>query len=417
MEPGRNGFVAAIKAWPGFRVFAYPDFRLIWIGAFLSFTGSQVQMVAQGAYVYDITGSKSALAFVTFCSMIPVTVFGPILGAMVDIWDRRKIMIGTSILLSAVTGANAIAASFGVLTYAQILAVALIGGFVQTVEPPSRQTIVREVVGDKELASAIPLQAMTFNLARVIGPAIGGVLAAALGYAVCFWVNTFSFLAVGISASRIKTKLAPGQKRVQPIRDLIAEGIRYTFRNPNLRLLFFMEAAISTFGTSYLFQMPAITKDLFGLGKAGLGMFHSAVGVGAFLGLITITSLSVRPIKTKIVRFAMGTFVVAMVLLSIAPSPILALPCVALLGACTIMQFNTTNTLFQMLSPEALRGRVISMHMWAIAGLAPVGTLAMGWVADVFGLRTMLLCGAAGVGACFLFALSRRQDLAEPPVA
>ena len=406
-----------LKSWPAFKVFRHRDFRLLWFGALISFTGAQVQMVAQGAYVYDLTGKKTALGLVAFFSMIPVTLLSPFTAVLVDFLDRRKILIGTSIILLIATAFNAIAATAGTLTFIQILAVALIGGLMQTVEPTSRQTIVREVVGEQDLAQAVPLQAMTFNLARTIGPTIGGLLTAAFGFAVCFWVNAISYVAILYAAIALKTRVLPSNsRRGQPIKDLIFEGMLFTMRDPSLKMLFFMEAGLSCLGVPYIFQMPAIAKDQLGLSEQGLGFCYTAVGIGALSGLVTIASLSNRPIKTKIVRYAMTGFGIAMLGLSLTNSIWFALPCLAVMGGCAIAHFNTTNTLFQLLSPSALRGRVLSMHLWAIAGIAPLGNLWMGASGDIFGLAPTLSAGGIAVAIGAAIAFFNREKLREPEV-
>lgn len=406
-----------LKSWPAFKVFRHKDFRLLWFGALISFTGAQVQMVAQGAYVYELTGKKTALGLVAFFSMIPVTVLSPFTAVLVDLMDRRKILIGTSLVLLVATGFNAVAATLNTLSFIQILAVALIGGLVQTVEPTSRQTIVREVVGEQDLAQAVPLQAMTFNLARTIGPTIGGLLTAAFGFAVCFWVNAISYVAILYAAIALKTRVLPSQnRRGQPIKDLIFEGMLFTMRDPSLKMLFFMECALSSLGVPYIFQMPAIAKDQLGLNEQGLGFCYTAVGIGALTGLITIATISNRPYKTLIVRIAMSGFGIAMLGLSLTKSIWFALPCLAVMGACAIAQFNTTNTLFQLLSPAALRGRVLSMHLWAIAGIAPLGNLWMGASGDLFGLGPTLAFGGIAVAIGASLAFLNRAKLREPEV-
>lgn len=413
MKSPRPSF-ANLATWQGFRAFSIRDFRLIWIGAFLSFTGGQIQMVAQGAYVFEITRSNSALGLVAFASMVPVTILGPFMGVLVDVLDRKKVLVTCAIVLAAATAWNAATASLGVLTFAQILVVALIGGLVQTIEPTSRQTIIREVVGEENLASAVPLQAMTFNLARVVGPALGGIISAAYGFAVCFWINTFSFGFVIVTTLLIKTPLSIGERKPQPIKDLLFEGMLYTVREKSLKTIFVMEGALSLFGVAYLFQMPAVASDLLGLDKAGLGFLYSVIGLGAITGLVTLALISHHRIKSILVRGAMATFAIALFALSLAPTVAVAIPCLALLGACTIMQFNTTNTLFQLLSPQALRGRVLSMHLWAIAGLSPIGNLLIGFLADSFDLRVALATGAVGVAAVALWGHTQRHTIVEP---
>jgi MFS family permease len=412
-----HGLIDRAKSWPTWRVFRHRDFRLIWIGALISFTGGQIQMVAQGAYVYELTGRKTALGLVAFFSMIPVTLLGPLAAVLVDVWDRKKILVATTVIMFLATIWNAISATSGVLSYAQILAVALIGGLMQTVEPTSRQTILREVVGEEDLAQAVPLQAMTFNLARTIGPAIGGAVTALAGVAVCFWVNAVSFLGILGATLAIRTPVEVRSREPQPIKDLLFEGMLFTLKHPSLLVLFLMESTLSLFGVPYLFQMPAIVKDRLGLDESGLGFCYTAIGVGAMAGLLTLATISDRPVKTKIVRIAMTVFGLGLFLLSFVGHVGLAFPLLSVLGFCQIAQFNTTNTLFQLLSPPALRGRVLSMHLWAIAGIAPLGNLWMGVFGDRLGLGAALGFGGCCVflGACWAWIV--RDRLVEPQLS
>lgn len=410
-------FVGLLRRWPATRVFRHRDFRLIWFGALVSFTGSQIQMVAQGAYVYDITGQKTALGLVNFFAMIPVTLLSPISGVLVDLLDRRKILIGTSITLFIASAFNAFQATINALTFFQIAAVALIGGLVQCIEPTSRQTIVREVVGEDDIAQAIPLQSMTFNIARAVGPAVGGIIAGVFGFAICFWINSLSFLAMIFAAVSLKTRVEPRTNRHGPIKDLIFEGLLFTVRDRSLFTLLLMEGLLSLFGIFYMSQMPAIAEDMLGLDPRGLGFCYTAVGIGALCGLTLTVTISHRPLKGKIVLCAMAVFGACLALVSFTRRLIFAAPFFALMGAGSIAQFNTTNTLFQLLSPPALRGRVLSMHMWAISGLAPIGSLLMGGMADHVGLPETLLVGGILVSLGAVGAFVFRGNLREPQVS
>lgn len=365
----------------------------MWLGAFLSFTGSMIQNVAQGYFVYQLTGDPAKLAMVTFFMMVPVSVFGPILGVLPDMFDKRRILV-VCMSVSAIGPLFLAAATWqGFAQYWHFIVVALVAGFVQCIEVPTRQSIIRSLVTPEDLPSAIPAQAATFNMARLIGPAIGGLLSVRFGESVCFLINGLSFSALALSVLSVRTDLRPLSARVEPIRDLILEGVRYTLQDRSLRLLFILESATSVFGAFYLALNPAIAKNLLGLDQAGLGLMMSFIGIGSLLGLVSIASVGHRQIKRNIVLVAMTTVGLAVFLLGFASSPWMAFPLMSLLGAAMISQFNTTNTLFQIMSPPALRGRVISMHMWAISGIAPLGVFVFGLVAKWHGLRASLWIG------------------------
>lgn len=402
------------RDWPVWNAFRARDFRWLWGGTFISFVGTQAQTVAQGYYVYQLTGSKAALGFIAFLGMVPVTVIGPIAGALVDRMDRRKSLMTYALLYSLFTLSMAIAAAMDRLTIAHIATVSFIMGLIGAFEMPTRQSLVRQVVPPEHLSSAIPAQAMTFNLARIIGPAIGGQIVAILGAMWCFFVNAGSYLAVLLSVLTMRVDTRPNlSARREPVMDLLKEGVQYTLRNPSLRTLFLMECATSLFAIFYVFQMPALAS-LLKLGPSGLGNLMSSVGVGAMIALITLGALSQRRYKAQAAGLAMLGLAIGLLLLSQVQSAWMAYPVVALTGASAIMQFNTTNTLFQTIAPPRLHGRVLSMHIWAISGISPFGTLAMGAFAERFGLRESFALGGGLLLVAAIVAWMFRKTIVEP---
>ncbi len=417
MGPLRDFLLRALSrvaALPALRAIRHRDFRLLWTGATLSFTGTQIQAVAQGYLVYQLTGDKAMLALVWFANSVPVSFLGPILGVFADVLDKRKVLVVSMIVMAAGAAFLGFASYFGFLQFWHIIAVALVNGLVMTIETPARQSIVREVVPEEDFAAAVPTMAMTFNLARAAGPAIGGLLAAWLGPAACFWINAVSFSGLVFSALAIRADLSPKFREPQPIRDLLTEGMLYTWREGSLRVLFILESVTSFFGVFYLALMPAIAKDVFHFDAVGLGLAMSSVGIGALAGLFTLASISHKPYKALMIRIAMTTFAVSMVLLGFVRTPALAFVLFGLLGASTIVQFNTTNTLFQLIAPERLRGRVLSMHMWAIAGVSPFGTLLFGWIAGQTSLPVAFWIGGAAVGVGAVASWGLRTHVTEP---
>jgi MFS family permease len=274
-----------------------------------------------------------------------------------------------------------IASHYGFIQYWHFVLVASLLGLVSTIEMPTRQSMISRVVPADDLSSAVPLAGMTFNLARVIGPTIGGALLAAFGPQACFATNAVTYFALILAIIGIRASLAASPQEPQPIGDLLFEGMRYTFRERRLRTLFILEGIVAIFGLFYLSLMPAIAKKMLGLDKQGLGFAMTTVGVGAIVALLTLAMLKDRPNRAKLIKISMSVVGVALVVLGYTSSPFIAFPMLALVGMGTICQFNTTNTLFQLLSPEHLRGRVLAMHIWALSGLSPVGLLLFGYIA------------------------------------
>lgn len=402
---------------PALRAMRHRDFRLLWLGAVVSFTGVQVQGVAQGYLVYELTGDEAKLGFVMFASLAPISILGPVLGVFADVLDRRRVMIVTSVLLALGAAFLGVAAHFEFIQYWHIVTVALINGFVTTLENPTRQSIVREVVPEYDLPAAVPSMGMTFNLARVIGPAIGGLLSYYLGPQWCFWINALSFAGMIVASARISTDLSAVKREPQPIRDLLTEGMLFTLRDKALRTLFLLESITAFFGVFYLGLMAAIAKDMLGLDSKGLGAAMSSVGAGAICGLALLLSVSHKPWKAMVIRVSMTVFAVALAAMGFVTTPWIAYVLFGVMGACTMLQFNTTNTLFQILSPAPLRGRVLSMHVWAVMGVSPFGTLFFGWLAKEATMPVAFWVGgsvmAVGAAAAWVY----RRHVYEPELA
>jgi MFS family permease len=387
-EPEQRAIPKRFRPGP----FAYPDFRILWTGSFLSFLGSWIQNVAQGWMVQEMTGNTALLAWVSFAGMAPVSIFGPFAGSLSDMFNKRVVLILTQAVFACGALFLAAATYYGFVQYWHVLMVAVISGTAGAIEMPTRQSVVSKVVPPSELARAIPVNAMTFNLARLIGPALGGFLYSAAGPSLCYSINGFSYLALIAAALAIRADLRPAVREPQPIKDLLFEGLLYTWRDKRLRTLFILESIVSAFGLIYLPLMPAIAHNM-GLDARGLGFAMTSVGVGALTGLGLMTFLSHRPLRALIIRLAMTSMGLALTAVSFVHSPWLAFPLFGLMGMSAIMQFNTTNTLFQLLSPEHLRGRVLAMHIWALAGVGPFGTLAAGFVAQEISIEIALMSG------------------------
>lgn len=393
------------------RVFRHRDFRLLWAGAFFSFCGSWIQNIAQGYLVYQLTHDKNLLGLVSFFGMVPVTLIGPFAGSLTDTLNKRVLMVITQAVFALGACFLAAATYFNFVQYWHIVVVALILGLVSAIEMPTRQSVVSRVVPIGDLPIAIPINALTFNMSRLIGPAIGGLLLSTFGPAMCYLINGISFLALIFACLAIKADLTAMKREPQPIMDLITEGALYTFREIRLRTLFILECSISVFGLFYLTQIPAISQEMLGIGER-LWESYLAVGVGSVCALFIVMSLTERPVKALVIRIAITTIAVALFLLSRATTIWVAYPALAILGFASVSIFNTCNTLFQTLSPERLRGRVLSMHVWALSGIGPFGVWGFGYLAQKTSLPFALQLGGLFVGLTAVYGWTFRRGLA-----
>lgn len=391
------------------RVFGIADFRLYWIGAFFSFTGSWVQNVAQGFYVFQLTGDEAKLATVSLAASLPVALFGIFLGGYVDRLDKRRTLVVCQTLFGLVALSLAWAAWRGVASYGTLLFAATLNGFISCFEVSTRQSVISRVVPRDLLAAAVPVSAMTFNLGRIVGPAIGGLLLATIGVPACYLVNGLSFVALiwGVLAIRADLSADPTAKASGKAPFL--DGLRFTWNERRLRALLFLETITACFGVFYVTLVPSYVERTLGLSgadaKAGNGHAYSAIGVGALAGLVFATTLTEDRVRIRLVQVAMLGLATGLVALSFLRVEWATWPLFALTGACAVIQFNTTNGLFQTISPENLRGRVLSLHVWALNGLSPFGGLLLGWVAS---MNVRAVGGgvpiAMRIGAAILFA-------------
>ena len=371
---------------PLFRVLQYRDFRILWIGAFVSFTGGQVSNLAQGYFVFQLTHDESKLALIPFVWSMPVFLFGLVAGSFADRFDKRRVLVTAQLLFGIDSLYLAAATYWHFIQYWQIIAIALLNGCIATVEMPTRQSVVSRVVPAEDLAAAVPVNAMTFNVARIAGPAIGGLILKAVGVFGCYLTDGLSFLALVGSLRTIRADLTSPQRPQGSIKDLVIEGALYAIRDIRLRTLWLLELATALFGLSYGAMLPAYATDILAHGNADAakGLFAGAgisLGVGAFLGLLIVTQLATSRRKGLLIRISIGMIAVGLIGLAHTDRPSFAYPLLAIAGMGGIMQLNTTNALFQTIAPERLHGRVLAMHVWALNGLSPFGVLMLGFVA------------------------------------
>ena len=376
------------------RAFRHRDFRLLWSGAFLSFIGSWVMTVAQGYWVFDHTHSAAKLAFITFVRSLPYFFMGPVPGVFVDSFNKKTLLVITQFGLASSSLYLAVATHFHFCQYWQVVICALVVGTTGAFEIPARQSAVGSVVPPEDLGAAIPLNALTFNLARLLGPAIGGIVLAKIGVDACYLTDGLSYFALVFAALAIHADLrAEKRDEKQEIKDLVLEGARYTFMERPLRTLFILELIVSCCGIFYIALIPAIADRMLHLGT-NLGYCYVAMAFGTISSLLVIAATSESGKRALVLRYDMTLMAVGLLLLSFTHTRITAYAVFALLGGCGVAHFNITNTMFQLLSPIALRGRVLSMHVWALSGIGPFGTMFFGWLASQTTLAISLQAGA-----------------------
>lgn len=398
-----------------FAVLGYRDFRIFWIGACVSFVGSWVQMVAMGWYVYQLTGSKWWLGVIGLAGGLPATLLMLFGGAVADRFNRRQLLFLTQSLfaVSAFTLFALIVTERIALWH--LVAASVLNGILFSVDGPARQAMVRELVGERDLATGVALQSAAFNIARVIGPLVGGVIYASLGPAWCFFTNGASFAAILIALALVRPT-AQARSEDETFWASFRQGIAQVRTNARMRAVVALTAATSLCAFSvYGTLMPALAKDRLGMHDrdTGYGLLFAAVGLGSLVAVWLVDRFANEGRRGRLMVYGAGAFGLALIVLSAVQSVAAAMAALALVGLASVSQLATANTLTQTLAPEALRGRAIATHMFALGGLQPLGAFLAGVVAQRWGVAVAL----AGGGTCLLvicvLVVLLRPDLAR----
>jgi len=385
------------------RAFRHRNYRLFFGGQLISLIGTWMQMVAQSWLVYRLTGSAALLGLVGFSSQIPVLLLASVGGAIADRHRRHRILVVTQ------TSAMLLAAVLATLTLTQqvqvwhICAIAVLLGIVNAFDIPARQAFVVEMVGREDLVNAIALNSSMFNSARVLGPALGGVLVASIGEGWCFFGNSVSYIAViaGLLAMRLTAR-----PRAVPSGSMLAsivEGSRFAWHASPIRSLLLLLALVSLMGMPYMVLMPIFADQILHGGPRGLGMLMGASGVGALAGALTLAARrSVRGLG-RVVPLAAAGFGACLILFSLSRSFWLSAALLVPTGFCMVTQMASSNTLVQSMVPDALRGRVMAVYSIMFLGMAPFGSLMAGQLAQHLDAPTTVAIGGVAciIGAAF----------------
>ena len=382
---------AAVEAVPTrfrlqtFSSLRHLDYRYLWTGTMLMSAGQWIQQITLGWLLYDLTGSSVLLGALNGLRALPFLVSSPIAGVAADRMDRRKILINTQfVLLVTALGMGTLVAS-GLLQVWHLFLFTLITGAAWAFNEPVRQTLVPNLVPKEDLINAVALHSAGFNLTKVIGPALGGLLIALFGAAGNFFVQGLAYAGVLVTLYVMHVPPTPVQARQSSVVANLKEGFAYVWSTPIVLALMVADLVPRIFAVPYQALMPVFQKDVLGVGPEGLGMLMAAPGVGAVLSTLLLASIahSFRR-KGLLVLGGLISLGVFLILFSRTTSFPLALVILVAVGGCQIMFMATVNAMVQMTVPDALRGRVMSLYMLD-RGLMPAGSLMAGVTAHFIG--------------------------------
>ncbi|MGE0824640.1 MAG: MFS transporter [Candidatus Binatia bacterium] len=398
-QPQAGGWLFMIRA------LRHRNFRLYFIGQSISLVGTWMTRIATSWLVYRLTGSALLLGIVGFAGQIPSFLLGPIAGVFVDRWDRHRLLVVTQALAMVQSLTLAVLTLPARITVREVLLLSVVQGVINAFDMPARQTFMVELVEKQDdLANAIAMNSSMVNVARLLGPSLGGVLIAAVGEGWCFLLDGISYLAV-IASLRLMTVSSNRQqgKTVGHLGQQLSEGWTYISCFLPIRNILLLLAVVSIVGMPYTVLMPLVADDILHGGPQTLGLLMAAVGIGALGGAgILAVRKSVLGLG-KLLPLATITFGLGLIAFSFSRQLWLSWMCLVITGLGFMIQMTSSNTLLQTIVDSDKRGRVMSFYTMAVMGLAPFGSLLAGGVAHTLGVEATLRYGGIGciIAACW----------------
>ncbi|MEO0079885.1 MAG: MFS transporter [candidate division WOR-3 bacterium] len=396
-----------------FAAFRHKNFRLYWFGQFVSFIGTWMQNTAKGWLVLTLTNSPFLVGLDSAMTWLPAWLVSLPAGVFADRFSKRNLMLFTQSALALLALILAILTWTRVVTIYHILIISCLSGFVVALNSPVAQSLIPELVGRKDVLNAIALNSSLFNAGRIIGPAIAGALLTFTSPGTCFGINAASFLAIIIALHFIRLETADSARVHGSVWQSISSGLNFVRSHPDIRLLILMIAVFSSLGIVYIPMMPVFARDVFLAGSRGYGLLMSALGVGALAGGLFLATISKTAHKGRLLLLGTMLLGLLLFLFSALRSLWAAVALLGLIGFCQTSIASLTNTLVQTLSPDNLRGRVMSIYMLCFNGMFPIGALIAGSIAQRCGAPAATLVGGAGVLASLLVLYLIRPQLSR----
>lgn len=373
------------------------NYRIFFTGQVVSLAGTWMQNIALAWLVIELSGSPLAIGALAFCRFVPFTLFGLLAGVLADRIESRRLVMATQAAAMVISIALAVVTLTGTATLTIVYVLAALGGIALAFDAPGRQSLTFQMVGPRELPNAVALNSGLFNGSRIVGPAIAGVLIAAVGTGICFALNAVSFLAVLTALAMVREKELHHVERDPSVR--IVAGIRRAFsfgwNDEQLRLVLLVVTVVSTVGFNFHVLVPILAANTLHVGPEGFGLLSASFGLGALVGALAAATF--RGASWRMFSIGTAAFGVFALLLAPVQDAVLAGVVLFAIGISFTLFTANGNALVQLAAPDHLRGRLISLYLFAFLGLAPVGGLFAGWLAQVGG--TTLAFAVAGLSA------------------
>jgi MFS family permease len=367
-----------LNGWPPIiRALRNPDFRMFWGGNFLSNIGTWMQNIAQGWLVLELTNSSFWLGMVGFAASFPFLVFTLFGGVIADRVDKRKLLLTTQTAMMLLAFAMAALTHFKIITIGSLAALAFANGVAMSLNAPSYQAMVPQLVRRSDLANAIALNSVQFHLSRVLGPTLGGYTMAWIGIAGNFFLNGLSFLAVLFAIVRIRYPKQPEPKG-ESVWTSLRAGLAYVYRLKQMRALVVLALTISFFVMPFLTFIPYFAKNMLHTDARGLGLLMACSGAGAVLGALVVAYAGRIRRRGRHIVFAGLIAMCGLIVFCYSRTFAVSAVCMAVEGFFIISMIAPINMVMQELSSDEMRGRVMSVNATAFLGLPPIGNLVAG---------------------------------------
>jgi len=393
-----------------FEAFRYRDYRLLWIGAVLSNVGTWMQTIALGWYVFQLTRSAFWVSFITFANFIPI-VLSPLGGVYTDRFDRKKILLATQVIMMVDAAVLSILAWTGHANLAAVMILTFGQGLMIAFNGPTWMAFITWLVPPKAMVNAIALNSAQFNLARVVGPAISGLIIGLTtsGPAIVFTINAASFLAVLAALTRIGPHPQP-RKEGQGVWELLKDGLAYTWRNERIRTMIVGLGVMSFFVAPAASLLPVFAVEVFHRGAGSYGSLAAAAGLGSVTGALLLGRLGNR-ISPSVVAGALVAVGISLILFASIPVYLAGLALIFLYGVAFLLFISGNNSTVQLTVEEPMRGRVLSVWMLSLGTFLPLGSLLSGVAAEAWGPQATTIAGGIG---CTLWGLAMLRRFRGP---
>jgi len=404
--------VAGMLPWrQTFAALRHRNFRLFFFGQLVSLSGTWMQNTAQSWLVYQLTGSKLLLGVVAAVGSAPMVLFSLWGGSVADRHPKRTVLLYTQSAMMLLAFVFAALVGSGLIRPWHILVLASLVGVAMAFDMPARQAFMVEMTSRDDLMNAVSLNSSIVNGARVVGPAVAGILIAQVGLTACFVLNGLSFVAVlaGLLMMQLPKFIPPAQPESNWQHAL--DGFAYVAKHRRVRTLLLLFAIVGVFGWSYSVLLPAFATDVLRVGSREYGLLLSANGIGALFGALTVAAYGDRLHRRLLVFGGLGVFSLMLLLLAGTRNFPLALLFMALAGWGMLLYFSTTNTLIQLSVADNMRGRVMGIWALVFGGMMPVGGLEAGTLSQWVGVPWTVAAGAVicGAAALVMWLLVRRS--------